>query len=202
MLQGQCGKDIKDLAADVSDVSERQYLLRKARGGGYGPAIMHSPPATTLHFDIQGLSQAIAHCTASDGLQCRYSPSHWNTLAAYMQPFALISGQILIEQGAHDRIVYFVESGTLSVHHEDEKARVRMALVGAGSVLGEGAFFSHQPRSATVQASASCKLWCLTPLRFTELASRHSPVALELTMAMAAVMARRLYSRPKRVAVT
>ena len=163
---------------------------------------MNAPLTETFRFDIQGLSQAVSHCTASDGLQRQFSPSNWDILAAYMQPFALNSGQVLMEQGAHDRTLYFVESGTLSVHHEDDKAYVRMALVGAGSVLGEGAFFSHQPRSATVQASGPCKLWCLTPLRFTELGNRHSSVALELTMAISAVMARRLYSRSKRVAVT
>ena len=163
---------------------------------------MNAPLAENLRFDIQGLSQAMAHCMASDGLQRQFSPSSWDVLAAYIQPFALNTGQVLMEQGAHDRTLYFIESGTLSVHHENDKAQVRMAVVGAGSLLGEGAFFSHQSRSATVQALGPCKLWCLTPLRFADLASRHSPVALELTLAMGAVMARRLYNRSKRVAVT
>ena len=144
----------------------------------------------------------MAHCTASDGLQRQLSPSSWDILAAHMQPFVLDTHQVLMEQGAHDRTLYFIESGMLSVHHEDEHAYVRMAVVGAGCMLGEGAFFSHQPRSATVQASAPCKLWCLTPVRFSELASRYSPVALELTMAMGAVMARRLYNHSRRVAIT
>ena len=165
-------------------------------------SIMNAPITGNLRFDIQGLAQAIAHCTASDALRCQFSQLNWDILAAYMQPFALNNGQVLMEQGAHDRTLYFIESGTLSVHYEDEKARVRMALVSAGTVLGEGAFFSHQPRSATVHASGPCKLWCLTPMRFLELANRHSAVALELTMAMGAVMAKRLYNRPKRVAVT
>ena len=158
--------------------------------------------ASNSRVDIRGLAQAITHCHASDALRCQFSVPHWDILAAYMQPFSLGSGQVLIEQGATDRSVYFIESGTLSVHFEDEKSRIRMALVGAGSVLGEGAFFSHQPRNATVQASGDCKLWCLTPLRFLELANRHSPIALELTLAMGAVMARRLFIGPKRVAVT
>jgi CRP/FNR family transcriptional regulator, cyclic AMP receptor protein len=163
---------------------------------------MNAPLPATLRFDIQGLAQAIAHCHASDALRCQFSQPHWDILGSYMQPFAMNSGQVLMEQGAVDRTLYFIESGTLSVHYEDEKGRVRMALVGPGTVLGEGAFFSHQPRSATVHASSACKLWCLTPMRFLELANRHSPVALELTMAMGAVMAKRLYNRPKRVAVT
>lgn len=163
---------------------------------------MNAPLPGNLRFNIHGLAQAIAHCHASDALRFQFSAPHWEILASYMQPFALGSGQVLIEQGATDRTLYFIESGTLSVHFEDDKSRIRMALVGPGSVVGEGAFFSHQPRNATVQASGDCKLWCLTPMRFTELANRHSPVALELTLAMAAVMARRLYIRPKRVAVT
>jgi len=114
----------------------------------------------------------------------------------------LRSGQVLIEQGAADRTLYLIESGTLSVHYKDEKSRIRMALVGAGSVLGEGSFFSHQPRTASVQASGECMLWCLTPMRFLELANRHSGLALDLTLAVGAVMARRLYIRPKRVAIT
>ena len=39
-------------------------------------------------------------------------------------------------------------------------------------------------------------------MRFLEMANRHSPIALELTVAMGSVMANRLYNRPRRVAVT
>jgi CRP/FNR family cyclic AMP-dependent transcriptional regulator len=163
---------------------------------------MNAPLPANLRFDVHGLAAAIVQSNSSDALRCQFNQPHWEILAGYLQPFALNSGQVLLEQGALDRTLYFIESGTLSVHYEDEKARVRMALVGAGTVLGEGAFFSHQPRSATVHASSACKLWSLTPMRFLELANRHSPIALELTMAMGAVMAKRLYNRPKRVAVT
>ena len=163
---------------------------------------MHAPLASTLRSDIQGLAQAIAHAHASDAMRCQFSAQQWGILAAYMQPLALRSGQVLIQQGATDRTLYFIESGKLSVHLEDDKSRIRMALVGAGSVLGEGAFFSHEPRNATAQASGDCVLWCLTPMRFLELANRHSAVALDLTLAVGAVMARRLYNRPKRIAVT
>ena len=90
----------------------------------------------------------------------------------------------------------------MSAHCEDENAKVQTALVGAGTVLGEGSFFSNQPRRATVYASSPCKMWCLTPLRFKELARHHSSIALELTLAMGSVMAKRLCIPPKRAAVT
>lgn len=163
---------------------------------------MNAPLLSPIRFDIQGLASAIAHSHASDALRCQFSPPNWDILASYLQPFSVQSGQLLFEKGGHDRTLYFVESGTITVHYEDDKARVRMALVGAGTVLGEGAFFSHQPRNATANASTPCKLWCLTSIRYLELAHRHSPVALELATAMAGVMAKRLYNRPKRVAVT
>ncbi len=163
---------------------------------------MNAPLPADIKFDIRGLSGAVENSHASDALRCRFSPPHWDILASFMQPFALANGQVLIQQGALDRTLYLVESGTLSVHYEDQKGRVRMASVGPGTILGEGAFFSHLARSATVQASADCKLWCLSPVRFLELANRHSSIALELVLAMGAVLAKRLYNRPKRVAVT
>lgn len=163
---------------------------------------MNVPLPGNLRFDIQGLVQAVVHCQASDALSWNFSTADWEILAAYMHPFALGDGQVLIEQGSIDTTLYFVESGTLSVHYKDDKARIRMALVSSGSVVGEGAFFSHQPRSATVQASGDCKLWSLNAMRFLELSNRHCAIALELTLALGAVMAKRLYIRPKRVAVT
>lgn len=163
---------------------------------------MNAPLPASLRFDIQGLATAIVHSHAIDALRCQFTSQQWEILAGYMQPMAMQHGQSLIEQGAADQALYFLESGTVSVHYQDDKGRVRLAMVAAGSVVGEGSFFSRQPRSATVQASSPCKVWCLTAMRFRELSVRHSPIALELTLAVGSVLAKRLYNRPKRVAVT
>jgi CRP-like cAMP-binding protein len=88
------------------------------------------------------------------------------------------------------------------VHYQDEKERLRLAIVTAGSVVGEGAFFSHRPRSATVQATAPCKLWSLTAIRFTELSNRQPAIALQLVMAVGAVIAKRMANRRRRIATT
>lgn len=152
--------------------------------------------------DIKALASAMRQSNALDVVPLNLSEIQWNTLAGYLQPVLLRQGQALIEQGVKDRTVYFVESGTLTVHYEDSHDRIRIAVVGEGSLLGEGAFFSHLPRSATVSAGSDCRLWCLTPLRFRELCTRAPEVALELTVAMSAVLARRMYNKPKRVAVT
>lgn len=150
---------------------------------------------------IDALVAAIADCPAQDALRCQLTALQWATLADYLQALDVPEGRVLIERGAPDRAVYFIESGSLSVHYQDSLGRVRMAIVSAGSVVGEGSFFSHLPRAATVQASGQAKLWFLSPLRFLELANRHSPIALELSLGLGSVMARRLYNRAKRVAV-
>lgn len=152
--------------------------------------------------DLHGLVQAISHATAEDSLNNVLTGEQWDLLSAYLLPVSLPAGQILFAQGTTDRTLYLLESGTLSVHYEDEKQRLRLAIVGAGSVVGEGAFFSHLPRSATVQAGSPCKLWSLPAIRFTELANRQPAVALHLVTAVGAVLAKRLGNRKRRIAST
>jgi CRP-like cAMP-binding protein len=98
--------------------------------------------------------------------------------------------------------LFLVESGSLSVHYEDSKGRVRLAMVGPGSAVGEGAFFSRQPRSANVNAAQPSKVWCMTAMRFTELSNRNPQIALEIAMALGGLVSRRLANKPRRVAVT
>ncbi len=152
--------------------------------------------------DLTGLLSAIAQADADDSMSNPLTPAQWDTVSAYLQPYAVPVGHVLFSQGATDRTLYLVESGSLSVHYQDEKERLRLAIVGPGSVVGEGAFFSMRPRSATVQASAPTKLWTLTALRFTELTNRQPAIALGLAMAAGAVLAKRLGNRRRRVAAT
>ena len=153
-------------------------------------------------IDLTGLLSAIAQADADDSMSNPLTPAQWDTVSAYLQPYAVPAGHVLFPQGATDRTLYLVESGSLSVHYQDEKERLRLAIVGPGSVVGEGAFFSMRPRSATVQASAPTKLWTLTALRFTELTNRQPAIALGLAMAAGAVLAKRLGNRRRRVAAT
>ncbi len=163
---------------------------------------MNAPLRSPVRFDVQGLVKAIANNDSNDNFAPALTPTQWELLGTYLQPFALMQGQVLIEQNAQDRTVYLIESGSLSVHYEDGKGRLRLAVVGPGSAVGEGAFFTRQPRTATVQAASPSKIWSLTPIRFTELTNRQPNVALEIAMALGSLVSRRLANKPKRVAVT
>lgn len=159
-------------------------------------------PLRNIRFDIHGLVHASAHNQSADAFHPTLNAAQWELFGSYLQPMAVQQGQVLVQQNAADRTVYFVETGQLTVHYEDDKGRLRLATVGEGSAVGEGAFFTRQPRNATVQAASPCKIWSMTAIRFTELANRQPALALEVAMALGALVSRRLTNKPKRVAVT
>jgi CRP/FNR family cyclic AMP-dependent transcriptional regulator len=155
-----------------------------------------------MSSNIQDLCRAIAQNTSYDAFAPAFNPQQWETLASYLQPFDLAAGQVLIDQGANDRTIFFIESGALSVHLIGDNGQMRLAILNPGSVVGEGAFFSRLPRSANVVATGAARVWRLTPIRFSEMSNRQPNLALEMALALGAVIAKRMVNRPKRVAVT
>lgn len=151
---------------------------------------------------IQELCRAITQNTSYDAFAPVFTPQQWELLAGYLQPIDLAVGQVLIDQGAQDRAVFFIESGALSVHLIGDKGQMQLAILNSGSVVGEGAFFSRLPRSANVVATGASRVWRMTPIRFAEMSNRQPNLALELVMALGAVIAKRMVNKPKRVAVT
>ncbi len=53
-----------------------------------------------------------------------------------------------------------------------------------------------------LESGTECKVWALSPMRFSELTNRHPAIALEVTLGLGAVLSRRMTNKPKRVAVT
>jgi CRP-like cAMP-binding protein len=155
-----------------------------------------------MSSSIQNLCRAVNENTSYDAFAPAFSSQQWDLLGGYLLASDLAVGQVLIDQGAHDRTLFFIESGALSVHLIDPKGRMQLAVLGPGSVVGEGAFFARMPRSANAVSTGAGRVWRLTPLRFTEMANRQPALALELTMALGSVLAKRMMNRLKRVAVT
>ena len=152
--------------------------------------------------DLSALIQAMTSSVAPDNAQNLLTASQWEMLAPYLVPVNLSGSEVLFAEGTLDRNLYMVESGSLSVHYQDSKERIRLALVGPGSLVGEGAFFAHRPRRATVQAAAPSRLWCLTAMRYSELANRQPALGLALVTMEGQVLARRSADSRRRVAST
>jgi CRP/FNR family cyclic AMP-dependent transcriptional regulator len=152
--------------------------------------------------DIKRLVVACMQNESETALGQYIKPAHWELLATYLQPITLAQAHVLSAQGSNERTVYFVEDGSLTVHYEDKTGRVRLAIVGPGSAVGEGSFFSHLPRKATIQAASASRVWGLTPIRFSEMSNRQPAVALAVAMALGGLVSSRVLDRRKRISVT
>jgi len=151
--------------------------------------------------DIAPLVNAIA--AGRDDTLARFLPAErWPMLAQYLDFEEVQRGHVLMSQGALDRTLYFVESGSLRVHYGDKAGQIQVATLTRGSVVGEGAFFSHIERNATVQALEPTRIWGLTPARFDQLAKQDTATALALALALGAIVATRMLDISKRIAVT
>jgi CRP/FNR family transcriptional regulator, cyclic AMP receptor protein len=151
---------------------------------------------------IRGLIDAVNSNTAEDALARAITPAQWEAMSSFLQPFTLGQSQMLIAQGSLDRTLYFLESGSLSVHLEDATGKIHLAVVQAGSAVGEGGFFAQAPRNATVQAVGECKLWSLPYIKFVDMSQKLPRVALALAMGLGAIVSKRMTDRRKRVSVT
>lgn len=154
------------------------------------------------HHDVSLLVAAIARNTDTAGLGHFLESYRWSVLAQYVQAASLPRGHLLIAQGGQERALYFLESGDLKVDTKTPAGLVHLAILGPGTVVGEGSFFSGLPRNASVTAYSDCKVWEMGLARFASLAHEHPSVALALSQALGAVMASRMLDVSKRLALT
>ena len=152
--------------------------------------------------DVSPLVAAIARNTDAGGLGKFLESYRWSVLAQYVQPATLPRGHLLIAQGARERALYFLESGDLKVDTKTSAGLVHLAILGPGTVVGEGSFFSGLPRNASVAAYSDCKVWEMALARFAALSHEHPNVALALSQALGAVLASRMLDMGTRLAVT
>ena len=163
---------------------------------------MNTPIPHTSNPEVNGLITAIARNT-EDGVLARHlGAQSWYIVADYLRPQQFERGHVLISQGAQDRNLYFLETGNLKVDVKTEAGFLQLAILGPGTVVGEGSFFSHLSRSASVLAYSQCKVWELSPENFEALSKKHPNVALSLVMALSAIMATRMLSVSRRIAIT
>ena len=165
------------------------------------PAAAAPSASTTNPPDVTALIAAVARNTEAGGLRKFLELYRWRVLADYIRPVKHLRGELLIGQGDADRKLFFVESGDLKVDMHTEKGIIHLAIVGPGSVVGEGSFFSHQPRLAAVSAYSDCKVWILTPEEFERLSHNNANVALAVSMALGTLLSTRMMDLSKRVTV-
>ena len=144
-------------------------------------------------MEFNELVQAMQTLNAEDAFRARLTLDQWRTIAPYLTRHDIRAGDLLIKQGDTDRTMYFLGQGSLQVFVTGgPPGSNRIAILRAGSVVGEPGMFSDGARMANVEAMTPCAVWALRGPRMEELAQRLPALALELLRAAGGVMAIRM----------
>ena len=144
-------------------------------------------------MEFHNLVQAIQTLNAEDAFRPRLTPDQWRNVTPYLTRHDIRAGDLLIKQGDSDRTMYFLGQGSLQVFVTGgPPGSNRIAILRAGSVVGEPGLFNDGPRMANVEAMTPCAVWALRGPRLEELSQRAPALALELLRAAGGVMAVRM----------
>ena len=139
-------------------------------------------------MNVNQLVEAIARLDTHDALRCRFGLEGWKLLAPYLSMRFLQPGQVLMREGESEREIFMLAQGLLH-------AQVRSMTISSmepGSVVGEGTFFSGQPRSATIISCGAGVTWSLSWERYEAMSVQYPKLSLDLTKGLAAVLAVRM----------
>jgi CRP-like cAMP-binding protein len=152
-----------------------------------------------MNTDIQPLIDAVQSLNAEDAFRPRIGAEQWRQLAGYLTRHPLRAGQLLVQQGDRERAMYLLEQGTLQVFvNRGTPGSHRIAILRAGSIVGEPALFSDGPRMANVEAMSAGTVWALSGPRLEEMSARVPALALELLRAAGSVLAVRMRANMER----
>jgi CRP/FNR family cyclic AMP-dependent transcriptional regulator len=144
-------------------------------------------------MEINDLVQAIQTLNTEDAFRPRLTLDQWRIIAPYLTRHDIRAGDLLIKQGDTDRTMYLLGQGSLQVFVTGgPPGSNRIAILRAGSVVGEPGMFSDGARMANVEAMTPCSVWALRGPRLEELAQRSPALALELLRAAGGVMSMRM----------
>jgi CRP-like cAMP-binding protein len=125
--------------------------------------------------------------------------AEWRAFLGYAELRRFPAGAQILRMGEEDRTLYILQSGSVDVVIESMLNSKVIATIGAGSVLGELAFFDGAPRLASVNATEACELLALSHAAFTKLSAWHPRIARELLFDLGRVLSARLRRAQTRV---
>ena len=118
----------------------------------------------------------------------------WAALRAQCQLITVSAGQVVIPEGADDRALYILVAGSLEVTAPRGRrgGERQLAVIEAGTVIGEVSFFDGQPRSASVRAMSDGTLLRLGYDSFEVLAAKEPALGRRILLDIGRVLATRL----------
>ncbi|MFT6144110.1 MAG: CRP-like cAMP-binding protein [Myxococcota bacterium] len=110
------------------------------------------------------------------------------------------SDSIIMEEGTSGPRLVILLEGKVSVRKRGADAEGQViAELGPGAVLGEMSLLTDQPRSASVHALTSLRLFAIDRRNFEEMARDADPAALKVGLAISRVLAQRVATLNQRL---
>jgi SulP family sulfate permease len=123
-------------------------------------------------------------------------------LKPYCEMVTVAANTRLIQQGSSADDIFFIASGDGVVALDDDpQARVTLMRFGAGTVLGEVAFYRGERRSASAIASTEVTAWKLSRTRLADIERQAPALAAAFHYEIARALAERLQSANRLIRV-
>jgi CRP-like cAMP-binding protein len=123
------------------------------------------------------------------------SEQDWSDLLRSATVRRLGAGETLVEPGVGTRSLFLVLAGQFEVLAPAGRKWRRLAVIGAGSVAGEIAFFDGGPRTALVRALSESSAAELTAEAFAALSRIRPELALAVAMEVGRLLAQTVRQR-------
>ncbi|HEY9609529.1 SLC26A/SulP transporter family protein [Allocoleopsis sp.] len=124
------------------------------------------------------------------------APDLISQLMKYLELLKIPEGDLLFRQGEPSNGLYFLESGQLSVVLELSNGQTkRLQTYNSGTILGEMGLYANAPRSASVVADQSSRLYYLSTQAFERIEIEQPQLAIAFHKFIVNLLAERLKLR-------
>jgi len=175
----------------VSDLDRgMEWVEDRLLADGLDPG---APAPTSAAPDGLAAARAMPAMDLRSMLSPHFSPEALGVLLGLCETLDLPQGAVLIRRGDAGDALYVVERGEVSVMVAlEDGTRKRLRTLGPGSLVGEMALYSGQPRQADVVTETPCRAYRLSAERFARLAREHPEVVIQFHSFVVKLLAQRL----------
>jgi sulfate permease, SulP family len=130
-------------------------------------------------------------------LMAGFDPTEIEAFRRNLDCVKIKKGEVVIREGSHDRCMYMLSSGSVSVKMElpNSNRTKRLFTFDAGAVFGEMALLDGSPRSVNVLADEDSEAFRLSYSSFEKLSCENAQLTAKLMKNIALVLSRRLRVR-------
>lgn len=132
-------------------------------------ALLQNHPEIKKYFEIEQRHRELANFIKLYTIFAKLPADALKLLAMEAEMAVANQGDVVIEQGALVGPMFIVEEGKLRVVEQDGQRRRDLAFLRKGDLFGEISLSKNQPRRATVEALAPCRLIKINETTFGKL---------------------------------